>query len=180
MVRAVIFDMDGLMFDTERLSFRLWQEVCAEHGRCFTMETMARLCGGTPTVGRQVFYETFGANDPDFSYEYCLAETRVRLAKEFEENGVPLKAGLGELLRFLQQHHYPAAVASSSPTEYVRQYVQQAGLAHYFSAYVGAGDFTRSKPDPECFLQAAKKLSSDPTVCLVLEDSARGILLAPV
>ena len=178
MIRAVIFDMDGLMFDTERLSFRLWQDVCAEHGRTFTLDMMAGLCGGTPEIGRQVFQKAFGAGDADFTFESCVAETRGRIADEFARNGVPIKPGLKELLQFLQQIDCPAAVASSSPAEYVRQYVQQAGLDRWFSAYIGAGDFCRSKPDPEDSLQAAYKLSTAPAQCLVLEDSARGIQAA--
>lgn len=175
MIRAVIFDMDGLMFETEQVAFRLLQTVCAERGLQFTLDMKRQMCGANFEVSAQIFANAFGAIDPAYTYEICWSSVRKIMEEEFCEHGVPCKPGLRELLTFLSKYGIKAAVASGSARQVVQKYIQMAGLEAYFPVIVGGGDFHEPKPSPESFLLAANRLMVSPEECLVLEDSGRGL-----
>lgn len=175
MIRAVIFDMDGLMFETEQVAFRLLQTVCAERGLKFTLDMKRQMCGATFSVSSQIFADAFGEIDPDYTFDLCWSNVRKLMEEEFCEHGVPCRPGLRELLAFLSGAGIKTAVASGSARYVVQKYITMAELETYFPVIIGGGDFSQPKPSPECFLKAANRLVVAPENCLVLEDSGRGL-----
>ena len=150
-IRAVLFDMDGLMFDTERLGDEVWRAVAGKYGVTMTPEDVSLLRGRNYESGRRAFLERFGAGFPydDMSAE-VWREVEARL-----EHSVPLRPGLFELLDALR--------------------ARTAGVRSYFSAVIGGDQVTHSKPEPEIFLKAAAALDTPPGLCMVLEDSYNGV-----
>lgn len=172
MIKAVIFDMDGLMFDTEALAKEAWFRVGAKLGYPITEAHIARIRGSTPAASAAVFREAFGAG---FDYPRAKAMRNAMVEEVIDRQGVPIKHGLVGLLEQLDRHGLKAAVASSSPRKTVEKYLALAGISRYFSCIVGAEDVTRSKPAPDAFLLAAHRLQIPPDACLVLEDSGNGL-----
>ena len=148
MVKGVIFDMDGLMFDTERLWDTLWEPACRELGLPLPPDMQKFTAGGRGLAG----------------------ENLCRFAE-----GVPCKKGLKELLTALEDLGMPRIVASSSPRNMIEMNLQTTGTARYFHDVVSGTEVAHSKPAPDTFLLAAQKLRLAPEDCLVLEDSFNGI-----
>ena len=147
MNRAFIFDMDGVIFDSERLYIECSLEASAELG--LPQEGVIELC------------------------HRCIGVT-----PEYNAGRMDVKPGAEELLKFLKQQGYPLAIASSTPTEIVRQELSAAGLLDYFDRIVGGDQVSRSKPNPDIFLRAAELLRTEPSRCIVIEDSFNGIRAA--
>lgn len=174
-IRAVIFDMDGLMFDTERLAVDAWTAAAKAYGhdidRSFFLKSVGIAAGGT----RDLLMKTHG---PDFPHD-AIRATRLELAAaSIAEHGVPVKPGLAGLLGFLEKAGLPCAVATSTNRVRVDPLLQSAGVAGYFFAVICGDEVTRCKPDPEIYLAAAVRLGVPPENCLVLEDSLPGIAAA--
>lgn len=175
MIHAVIFDMDGLMFETERVAFHMLQTACAKRGLQFTIDMKRQMCGADFEASAQIFANAFGAIDPAYTYDVCWSGVRKEMEKLFAEQGIPCKSGLRELLNFLCDYGIKTAVASGSARHVVQQYIEMADLAEYFPVIIGGGDFHQPKPSPESFLLAAERLEVSAPECLVLEDSGRGL-----
>lgn len=171
MIQGVIFDMDGLMFDTERLWDTLWAPCCEEMG--LPMPTPEFYAGGRGLAGvylKQHLQEFYPDADPQEMLDLVWDLGMKRFAE-----GVPCKPGLKELLAYLEETGMPRIVASSSPRHMIEQNLQTTGTARYFHDTVCGADVPRSKPDPAIFLEAARRLRLDPKTCLVLEDSYNGV-----
>lgn len=173
-VQAVIFDMDGLMFDTEHIGFASYQQAAAELGKEVSLDLYKKTLGHNKEEIRQVYLEHFR----DVQFVNALRKREKELARQSLAQHVPVKAGLYELLHFLQAENIPAAVASSSPRVEVEDLVQRANVRDFFQVLCTGDDVKRAKPDPEIFLQAAKLLQVAPANALVLEDSRNGLLAA--
>lgn len=171
-IKAVIFDMDGLMFDTERLAKAAWELVGEELGQPIDEQLISQIRGATPAASKEIFARSFGA-----SFDYAAARQRrnALVAMQIEAEGVPVKPGLQHLLDALRAQKIPCAVASSSPRRVVEKYLSMTGLSDYFSAVIGAENVVNSKPAPDCFQAAANALETPSENCLVLEDSAAGL-----
>ena len=171
MIQGVIFDMDGLMFDTERIWATLWEPALAGLGLSYKegLDEAARGTAGDSM--RAVLRRFYGPDcDPD------------RIIEALHEQGEtaflappPKKPGLDALLAWLKARHIPMAVASSSREAMIRNNLDQWGMTHYFKAIVSGQHVAHSKPDPEIFLLTAEKLGVEPARCLVLEDSYNGV-----
>jgi HAD superfamily hydrolase (TIGR01509 family) len=174
-LKAVIFDMDGLMLDTESIGLRAWTRACASFGFDLPREAFLRMCGLNHNDSRLILLETFGSA---FPYEEVKAE-RLKVGLEIETNeGIELKPGLLEVLSLLDEFKIPKAVATSTEQARTERRLKQIGLFSRFNAFVTGDEVTHSKPDPEIFLRSAARLGADPESCLVLEDSEAGVRAA--
>jgi HAD superfamily hydrolase (TIGR01509 family) len=173
-VKAVIFDMDGLLVDTERVYFDALLKACVSVGHEMT-EAFAHSMIGVPGQECVAMIEAhFGSAFPmdAFGAEYDRL-VAARLAQ-----GIPLRSGARELVTFLAGKAVPQAVASSSRRATVERYLGGVDLIGHFSVLVCREDVSKPKPDPEPFLEAARRLGVSPANCLVLEDSYHGVAAA--
>ena len=172
MVKGVIFDMDGLMFDTERLWDTLWEPACAALGLPLPADMEKFRAGGRGLAGDNLrrHVAEYIPGDPQ-----KVLDKICQLADERFARGVPCKKGLKELLAALEDMGQPRIVASSSPRNMIEMNLQTTGTARYFHDVVSGTEVAHSKPAPDTFLVAAKKLHLDPHDCLVLEDSFNGV-----
>ena len=170
-IEAALFGMGGLMFDTERLSDIVWEQVGKAHGYAIGAQEMALMRGTNREEGKRAMLEHMGE---DFPFD-ILHEEAHALMREHLKDSVPLRPGLNELLGFLRQHGVLMAVASSTAQALVEEYLERAGVRHFFKAVVCGDMVTRSKPAPDIYLEAARCLDVLPQRCLVLEDSYNGV-----
>ena len=177
MIKAFIFDMDGVIFDSERLYIACSLEASAELGlpREGVVELCYRCIGVTPDRTRQIMLETY--RNPALVDAFRDRTVELFLEK-YNAGQMDMKPGAEELLKFLKGQGYPLALASSTPTDLVRQELSEAGILEYFDRIVGGDQVSRSKPNPDIFLRAAELLNADPARCIVIEDSFNGIRAA--
>jgi len=170
---AVIFDMDGLMFDTENLTIPLWEIAGKPFGYNLTRDIVLRMVGISGEKAQQVLLEEFGA---DFPYDAIRDEFRILVSKEVEKKGVPKKPGLMYLLDRLQAAKIPLGVATSTRSPRAVSMLEKAGILEYFKALTCGEEVTNGKPAPDIFLLAAKKLGQPPASCVGFEDSTAGLM----
>jgi HAD superfamily hydrolase (TIGR01509 family) len=174
-ISAVIFDMDGLMFDTERLAFKAWKEVGTKAGYDITDEVIMASVGRTEIDTAKIMRQQLGE---DFPYDK-LREQRVEYAKNHIKcNGMPIKPGLLKLLDYLHEKGIKTAVATSTKRCIAEENLAFCSLLNRFNCIVCGDEVERGKPEPDIFLLAAKKLHCLPKECIVLEDSLNGIKAA--
>lgn len=174
MKKAVIFDMDGLMIDSERVTFEEYCLKLKQLNYDFN-ETIYRRCLGKNKQGvYQVFIDHYGE---EFPIDDIWDEVHVSLDNRLQQE-VPLKKGIIELLTFLKENGYKTIVATSSSRNRADMILKTANLHHYFDDTICGDEVTCGKPDPEIFLTACKKLGVEPNEALVLEDSEAGITAA--
>jgi len=174
-IKAVLFDMDGLMFDTERLYMETWYPSARKFGYEVTEEQLISLLGKTAELGREICEGYFGK---DFPF-YEIRKARLALSDAvIREGGIKIKPGLLQLLDYLDRNGIKKAVATSSERATADFYLEASGLTGRFDAVVSGDDVKKSKPDPEIFLIAAERTGTAPKDCLVLEDSFSGIKAA--
>jgi len=173
--RAVIFDMDGLMLDTERLRKDLYERVAAEHGMTLPEGVYLQTIGRTVQDARLIFAEHMGA---DFPYEALRLKRRDMEYAHIDQHGAPTKPGLTSLLDWLETRATPRAVATSSGRAAADRLLQSAGVRARFEIIIGGDDVANGKPAPDLFLLAAERLGVAPSDCVVLEDSGPGIRAA--
>ena len=172
MIDGVIFDMDGTMFDTERMWATFWEPALAALGLPYR-EGLAEAARGTAGVTtRNVVRQFYG---PDCDAEAIVDSLHWVADEVFFSAPVPKKPGLDALLAWLKARHIPMAVASSSREAMIRHNLDVWGLTQDFKAIVSGQHVAHSKPDPEIFLLTARKLGVKPARCLVLEDSYNGV-----
>ena len=175
MIEAVIFDMDGLMVETERLAKRFWGEALDEFGVSLTDDQYLRIVGRTSVDSTIILNEMLGA---DFPVEKCRARMRELYYADIAETGIPVKPGLLELVQFLQKKSVGYAVATSTVRDITERKLEITGLASYFEMIISGDEVSNGKPDPEIFLKVAESLGVAPGACVVLEDSFNGIRAA--
>lgn len=175
MIKGVVFDMDGLMFDTERLSGQGWAFAGQQLGIDNMEEISEKTLGLTVEATKEVFMSALGS---DFDYLVARKMKVNYIDAYIEENGMPLKQGLIELLSFLKSNKYKVTVATSNDRERAEFYFQQAGISEYFKQFICGDMIKRGKPDPEIYLKACELLELSPDECIALEDSPNGILAA--
>ena len=171
MIRGVIFDMDGLMFDTERIWATLWKPALHSLGMEYKEGLAEAIRGTAGESSRRVLRQFYGA---DCDAEAIHAALHREADRAFTARP-DKKPGLDELLAWLDAHHIPMAVASSSRMASILHHLNGWDLTHYFPVIVSGEQFVSSKPDPEIFLKAAQGLGTLPAETLVLEDSYNGV-----
>jgi HAD superfamily hydrolase (TIGR01509 family) len=168
---AVVFDMDGLLFDTEALYEEAIAAAAAERGREMPPAVFRRMLGNPWPTNREILLAHFGA---DFAVD-ALREAWVRRFEVMVETRLALKPGAAELLDTLDALGLPRAIATSSQRSNVEHHLAFHGLTGRFHAIAAAGDYVRGKPAPDPFLKAAERLGIAPERCLALEDSHNGV-----
>ncbi len=177
-VKAVIFDMDGVIFDSERLCIDCWKTVARKYSLPHIEETILKCIGTTSAVTERIILEDFS---PRFTLEDVrgfkdMASSIMREA--ISEGRLLVKPGVRQLLCYLRENDIPAAIASSTRSQTVICELSSADLLKYFSHVTGGEMAPRSKPAPDIFLKAAETLGEDITDCAVIEDSFNGIRAA--
>ena len=173
-IGAVIFDLDGLILDSERPIRQAVIEVVATLGFDMPETFYASLIGVPGPECDAMVQGYFGA---EFPFEDYVAQSNARIAEALSA-GIALKAGVPEILGDLALRPLPLALATSSSRRYVERHLQAADLRRFFSAIATRDDVARGKPHPDLFLKAAADLDVAPARCLVLEDSHNGVRAA--
>ena len=173
-IRAVVFDLDGLMFDTEALFFRVAGEMLAARGKVFTSEIMRAMIGRRSLEVGNLFRTMAGLDEPE---EVLLAEVRARFFAEVD-TAVHPTPGLMVLLAHLGRRSLPLAVATSSGRAYADRLLSAHGLAERFDFVLASEDVTLGKPDPEIYRKAVERFGLPADSVLVLEDSPAGLAAA--
>ena len=169
-VEAVCFDMDGLLIDSERVVRERdagSMAVAGQHGRprCQPRRSFLRMVGRSAAGSRAVALDHFGA---DFDIEEYDAEVEKRVENELGPAAL-LKLGVKELLDELNSKHVPCAVVTSSSHATVARHLGRNGVLDRFQTVVAAGDYANGKPDPDPYVEAARRFDVDPRCCLALE-----------
>jgi HAD superfamily hydrolase (TIGR01509 family) len=173
---AAIFDMDGLMFDTERLYMRaLLEYVGPKTGVDFPMEGILRTLGCNHADFVRLFPELFGTK---ITPAYCTELVAEWMQREIETHGMPVKPGLYALLDALKADGYRIALATGTSRPIATIYLERTDTLRYFDAMITGDQVTYGKPNPEIFLLAAKSLKTAPQNCVVFEDSYNGLCAA--
>ena len=171
---AVIFDMDGVLFDTETIALRCWGEAAKTLRLDGWKELYPQCIGITQPKTRALWVEHWGEENAEaFGKEILTIYER-----DYAGRPVPQKAGAAEIIAALHEKGIPIAVASSTPEARVRQHLTEAGFLPSFDAVIGGDRLQRSKPAPDIFLLAAEALGAEPGRCFVIEDSFNGIRAA--
>jgi HAD superfamily hydrolase (TIGR01509 family) len=174
-VISVIFDMDGLMLDTERVEIIACKAAADELGYDLTEDVILSTVGRTSRDTERIFGEHLG---PSFSYSTLRDAWRVHTERLFVRDGVHQKAGLLPLLDLLDEHAVLKAVATQTRRAQAIQRLERAGIFARFSHIVGGDEIVNGKPAPDILWKAAEKMGSRAEDCFVLEDSEAGILAA--
>lgn len=174
-LKGVVFDVDGVLFDTERLSLGVWKEVSRDFGCPQIVDHYLKFIGRTRRDDIAHMKELLGSDFPVESFfQTCSQRTQAHI----EAEGVPLKPGVREILVFLQSRHIPAALATSTYWERTSRRLELTGLGNFFQAVITGDQVTHGKPDPEIYQAACRRLGIAPDCTIGVEDSRNGILSA--
>lgn len=172
---AVLFDMDGLMFDTERVALDAWLAVTRRMGAPLDRALVMRMIGRNNRDAAAILRDAVGD-----ALDYAAASPSVydEMNRMMAAGGPPIKEGLYPLLDAIAKRGLPAALVSGSPTAAVASYLAKTRLTDRFQAVLTGDMIARGKPAPDGYLLAAERLGAAPARCLVLEDAPAGIRAA--
>lgn len=175
LIRGVLFDMDGVVLDTEKLYSRFWQEAAVALGYPMTQEQALGMRSLNRDAGQAQLEKYFG---PGVSHPQVRMK-RIELMEAYiEEHGVDPKPGVMELLTYLKEQGITTAITTSSPIERVRRYLDRLGYTDGFDRLCTVYEVPKGKPEPDIYLYGAASLGLKPEECLALEDSPAGLLSA--
>lgn len=175
-IKTVIFDMDGVLFDSENVDKKAWIELADRYGIEDIMSAFAE-CIGTPDKNIISVLDRY-IKIPGLTGEEFRKQTLEIFDRYVEEQGMPLKFYAAECLADLKNKGYKLGLASSTPVERVRSQLTDTGLIGFFDDIIGGGMFKKGKPDPEIFLMSCERLGGKPEETIVIEDSFNGIRAA--
>lgn len=169
---GIIFDMDGVIFDSERAIMECWLEI----GKKYNIKDLDKvylLCTGvTLEKTKDIILNHYGN---DFPYEKYNEEGTKLFFEKYKDFKLPLKTGVFELMEFLKSNNKKIALASSSPNYLVKKELEAQGLINYFDKIITGDMVLKSKPEPDIYLKAIEELKIDPNKLFVIEDSFNGI-----
>ena len=171
-IRGVLFDMDGVILDTEKLYARFWMEACHHFGFPMTREQALTMRSANRKVGEARLQSYFG---PEADYTQIRLKRIELMDAYIEINGVEAKPGIFQLMDALNQMGISSAITSSSPKERICAHLGSLNLLHRFDRICSVYEVPRGKPAPDIYLHGAAQLGLKPSECIALEDSPTGI-----
>ena len=175
-ISAVVFDMDGVLFDTERLTLIVWKQIAKRHGLENIEEVYHKAIGRTTEETKLLVHEAYLGLDVDALY----SELRKLMRSTIAEQGLPIKPYSREILEALREKKIPLALASSTRYETVKAQLGMTGYIDYFDVVIGGDMAEHSKPAPDIYIKACEKLGIAPDKAAAVEDSFNGIRSASV
>lgn len=172
MIKALLFDMDGLLLDSERVVQSSWNVAGEKLGYGKIGEHIYRTLGMNVTGRKEYFRKTFGE---DFPYDEFQSLSRKSFFEVADQEGIPLKTGAKELISYAKQMGYKVGLVTSSRREYAVDVLTKVGIFQYFDGCMFGDMVTRSKPDPEIYEKGAKLLGICPEYCIAFEDAPAGV-----
>lgn len=169
---AAIFDMDGLLLDTEQVCLEVFEQACHSVGIPFLRDVYLSVIGRNAAGIEETLKAGYG---PELDYPVLHKEWRKRYDAIVKHQAIPVKEGVVELLQWLKQNRIPTAVATSTQKDIASIKLRLAHLDHYFDSLTTGCEVTHGKPDPEIYLLAAKRLGVNPKQCIAFEDSNNGV-----
>lgn len=171
-LNTVVFDMDGVLFDTERLCRDSWLAVAEENGLPDMELIFPKCIGLNANDSRRIVMDAYGEN---FDYEGFREQASLWFWDYIEKNGLPVKPGVRELLTWLKAEGWLIGLASSTRRSSVEKHLEEAGIKEYFTVIVTGDMVEHSKPRPDIYLLACKELGAKPGQAYAIEDSPNGI-----
>jgi len=173
-MHSIVFDMDGVLIDSERLVLRSWERVAERHGLSGMKDLFYQCVGVTHARTRILFTEHYGT-----ILDYDAFRDEVRACyMAYTQTGIPIKKGAVELLEWLHQGGWHIGLASSSREDSVRRTMEMTGMGRFFRTLVCGDMLAASKPEPDIYLRACSELGADPAHTFAVEDSRNGIVSA--
>ena len=173
--QAVLFDMDGLLLDTETIALAAFIEACREYGFELDISVYYRCIGVNNTRARDILIAGHGS---DFPVDLIDKRFEKKYHNEVLNKPVPLKTGALKLLQYLEQERVKRAVVTSTNHAMALRILTNAQINHYFGLVLGGDQISQGKPDPEMYITACERLGENPGDCLALEDSDNGVISA--
>lgn len=171
-MKAVVFDMDGVIFDSERLVLECWREIADRRGIENIEQAMRECLGVSAVQTKENMLKRYGA---DFPYEEFRKEASAIFHERYDNGRLPMKKGVVELLEYLRDKGMKIALASSTREKIVRQELSDAGILNYFEKVICGDMVEKSKPAPDIYLKACEELGVVPAEAYAIEDSYNGI-----
>lgn len=172
MIKAVIFDMDGVLIDTEKYYIQLGMDITKEMGYEIPREVFLSMRSLNRKFSKPMLLEKYGV---DFDFEYFHAERRRRLREILEYRGIEKKPGVDEVLAVLKKEGLQTAVATATDIERASSYLSQIGVLEKFDRILSVSNVKNGKPMPDVYLEACRQLEKEPSKCIAVEDSPIGV-----
>ena len=177
-MKAVIFDMDGVIFDSERACLDCWKEMAKGRGLDNIEEVFHKCIGTNKNQTHMIVEEAYAPRFGEGIADVLLEESNRIFRSRYEKDPLPMKKGVTDILDYLKQNDIPFGLASSTAKQTIERELDNAGLYHYFDKIIGGDSVVISKPDPEIYLLACREMGIEPHEAAAVEDSYNGIRAA--
>lgn len=173
--KAVVFDMDGVLFDTERLCRESWTMIAKEQNLSRIDDVLTECTGTNREATIRIMKKAYGEDFDAIGFMNISSEINT---KRIEKEGIPIKKGAREILYFLREENYKIGLASSTRKYRILDNLEKSGLTDFFQVIIGGDMIKHSKPEPDIYLLACKELAVSPEGTYAVEDSPNGIRAA--